>query len=263
MSATATPIPVHAGEFEGPLDLLLELVRRSQVSIETMPIAEITRQYLAYLKEAERASVNLGAEFIYMAATLIQIKSRMLLPQDPALGARRGPAGSAGEEDPQKALLDRLREHAQARAGAEMLKTKLEVEETTWSHHEQGGGGGFEGAGAAAPSLVVDRLTAAPRQATLADLIDTLGDALRRVRSHSTIAVEMDPVTVEDRIDWLRETVTRTQQRRIHKVSDLFGQQPTQSARCCLFLGILELGRDGELRIEQSEPFGEVTVARA
>lgn len=262
-AAAATPIPVQAGAFEGPLDLLLELVRRNQVSIETMPIAEITRQYLAYMKDAERASVNLGAEFIYMAATLIQIKSRLLLPQDPALTATSRRAGAAFEEedDPQKALLARLREHAQARAAAEMLKTKLEVEETTWSHHEQQQAGDFGGSG---PALVVDdRRTATPRQATLADLIDTLGDALRRVRSQGTMAVEMDPVTVEDRIDWLRDTVTRTQQRRIHKVSDLFGQQPTQTARCCLFLGILELGRDGELRIDQSEPFGEVTIARA
>lgn len=261
-AALATPIPVHAGEFEGPLDLLLELVRRNQVSIETMPIAEITRQYLAYMKEAERASVNLGAEFIYMAATLIQIKSRLLLPQDPALNSSRrtGSGGGVEEEDPQKALLARLREHAQARAAAEMLKTKLEVEETTWSHHEQQA----VEFGATGQSLVVDRLTATQRQPTLADLIDTLGDALRRVRSHSTMAVEMDPFTVEDRIDWLRDKITRTQpQRRIYKVSDLFGQQPSQTARCCLFLGILELGRDGELRIDQSEPFGEVTIARA
>ena len=84
---SSTPIiPVRSGEFEGPLDLLLELVRRNQVSLESMPLADITRDYLTYMREAQRANVDLGAEFIYMAATLIQIKSRMLLPQDPALG---------------------------------------------------------------------------------------------------------------------------------------------------------------------------------
>ena len=72
---SSTPIiPVRSGEFEGPLDLLLELVRRNQVSLESMPLADITRDYLTYMREAQRANVDLGAEFIYMAATLIQMR---------------------------------------------------------------------------------------------------------------------------------------------------------------------------------------------
>jgi len=246
---SSTPIiPVRAGEFEGPLDLLLELVRRNQVSLESMPLADITRDYLVYMREAQRSNVDLGAEFIYMAATLIQIKSRMLLPQDPAL-ARATDAGDTPE-----ALIARLREHAQATAAAEMLKTKLEVEETVWSR------AGLNGDLDPADSVVVDRVTAAPRQATLADLIDTLGEALRRARSHTTVAVETDPVTVADRIEWLSDQIaTKTKPVRM---TDLFRQQPSQVARCCLFLGMLELGRDGQVHIEQTEPFGEVMVGR-
>ena len=149
-------IPVRAGEYEGPLDLLLELVRRNQVSLEFMPIAVITRQYLDFMKEAQRANVNLGAEFIYMAATLIQIKSRLLLPQDPAL-LRRGSSESSG--DTAEALIARLREHQQTKAAAEMLKTKLEVEETVWSR--SGAPGEFSSGG---ENLVLDRMTSAPRQ---------------------------------------------------------------------------------------------------
>jgi segregation and condensation protein A len=249
---TWTPlIPVRAGEFEGPLDLLLELVRRNQITLESMPLAEITRQYLDYLREAQRANVDLGADFIYMAATLIQIKSRLLLPQDPAL-ARRG----ADTGDTPESLIARLQEHARAKAAAEMLKAKLEVEETVWSR------AGSEGelASGAGETWVADRLSSAPRQATLADLIDTLGEALRRVRNHATMAVETDPVTVEDRIEWLhRRIAAKTKPMRM---TDLLREQPSQVARCCLFLGILELGRDGHVHIEQSEPFGEVMVAR-
>ena len=248
MSA-ATIIPVRASEFEGPLDLLLELVRRNQVSLESLPLATITRQYLDYVKDAQRANIDLGAEFIYMAATLIQIKSRMLLPRDPALSRSSPDTGDTPE-----ALIERLREHAQAKATAEMLKTKLEVEETAWSRHASGD------EMAPAATFMLDPVTAAPRQATLADLIDTLGDALRRVKNHVTIAVETDPVTVEDRMAWVHEQFAgRTRSLRI---TDLFRQQPSQVARCCLFLGILELGRDGHVRIEQDEPFGEVTVGR-
>ncbi len=245
-------IPVSAGEYEGPLDLLLELVRRNQVSLEFMPIAEITRQYLDFMKAAQRANVNLGAEFIYMAATLIQIKSRLLLPQDPALLRR----GAVETGDTAEALIARLHEHRQSKAAAEMLKTKLEVEETVWSR--SGAASEFQPDG---ENFVVDRMSSAPRQATLADLIDTLGDALRRVRSHTTMAVETDPVTVEDRIEWLKQRIAA-----IGKpltMTDMFHEQPTQVARCCLFLGVLELGRHGQLRIEQDEPFGEVLVSRS
>ncbi len=242
-------IPVHSGEFEGPLDLLLELVRRNQISLESMPIADITRQYLDYLKEAQRANVDLGADFIYMAATLIQIKSRLLLPQDPAL------RGGADTGDTPESLVARLREHAQAKATAEMLKTKLEVEETAWSR--AGLTGELSPSGDA---LVFDPASAAPRQATLADLIDTLGEALRRVRNHTTVAVETDPVTVEDRIQWLCRRIEP--KGKALRMDDLLGEQPSQVARCCLFLGILELGRDGHVHIDQAEPFGEVLVAR-
>ncbi len=249
MSVTPN-IPVSAGKFEGPLDLLLEMVRRTQVSLESMPLAEITRQYLDFLKEAQRANVNLGAEFIYMAATLIQIKSRLLLPQDPAIGR-----GAAETGDTAETLIARLREHQLTKAAAEMLRTKLEIEETAWSR--SGAASEFSAAG---DSVVHDPLTSLPRQATLADLIDTLGDALRRVRHRSTMAVETEPVTVEDRIEWLLQRIATM--KKPLPMADLFQEQPTQVARCCLFLGVLELGRDGHIRIEQAEPFGEVFFGR-
>lgn len=238
-------IPVRSGEFEGPLDLLLELVRRNEVALESVSIAEITKQYLAYLKDAERARIDLGADFIYMAATLIQIKSRMLLPQDPALVSRR----SLDADDTAESLLARLREHAQAKAAAEMLKTKLEVEETVWTR-----------SGMTREFGAFEDSAAGQRQPTLADLIDTLGEALRRVRNHTVVAVEHDTITTQERMEWLRAEVDA--KARPLRMTELFRQQPSNVARCCLFLGMLELGRDGQLCIEQTEPFGEVTVAR-
>src|SRR5437016_6900483 len=83
--AVSSPLNVHLEHYEGPLDLLLDLIRKQQIDIKDIPIATITSQYLEFLDEAREMDVDLGAEFVYMAATLIYIKSRMLLPRDPAL----------------------------------------------------------------------------------------------------------------------------------------------------------------------------------
>src|SRR3954465_15291041 len=83
--AVSSPLNIHLEHYEGPLDLLLDLIRRQQVDIKDIPIATITSQYLAYLDKARELDMDLGSEFVYMAATLIHIKSKMLLPRDPAL----------------------------------------------------------------------------------------------------------------------------------------------------------------------------------
>src|SRR5712675_2262285 len=103
--AVSSPLDVHLEHYEGPLDLLLDLIRRQQIDIADIPIATITSQYLAYMDKARELDVDLGAEFVYMAATLIHIKSKMLLPADPELEK------ISPEEDPRKELVERLLEH--------------------------------------------------------------------------------------------------------------------------------------------------------
>src|SRR6201987_1524882 len=83
--AVSSPLNVHLEHYEGPLDLLLDLIRKQQIDIKDIPIATITAQYLAYMEKAREMDIDLGAEFVYMAATLIHIKSKMLLPRDPIL----------------------------------------------------------------------------------------------------------------------------------------------------------------------------------
>src|ERR1700737_4266530 len=99
--AVPSPLDVHLEHYEGPLDLLLDLIRKQQIEIKDIPIATITSQYLAYMEKARELDIDLGAEFVYMAATLIHIKSKMLLPRDPALA----PEGET-EEDPRQELVD-------------------------------------------------------------------------------------------------------------------------------------------------------------
>ncbi len=102
----SSPLNFHLELYEGPLDLLLDLIRKQQIDIKDIPIATITSQYFEYMEKAREMDIDLGAEFVYMAATLIHIKSKMLLPRDPALESE----GDAAE-DPRQELVDRLLEH--------------------------------------------------------------------------------------------------------------------------------------------------------
>ena len=100
--------------YEGPLDLLLDLIRKQDIDIYDIPIAKITAQYLAYVEKIRELDVNVAAEFIYMAAVLIHIKSKMLLPRDPA-------AASDAQDDPRAELVNRLIEHEKFKSAAQML----------------------------------------------------------------------------------------------------------------------------------------------
>src|ERR1700738_2614860 len=126
--AVASPLNFHLEQYDGPLDLLLDLIRKQQINIYDIPIASITQQYLEYMQRALELDIELSAEFIYMAATLIHIKSRMLLPKDPELEKM------SGEEDPRQELVDRLLEHERFKNAAEMLQQKRLVEEAIWSN---------------------------------------------------------------------------------------------------------------------------------
>jgi len=101
----SSPLNVHLDHYDGPLDLLLDLIRKQQIDIRDIPIATITSQYLSYLEQARSMDLDIGAEFVFMAATLIHIKSRMLLPVDPAL-KKEGET----QEDPREELVENVEE---------------------------------------------------------------------------------------------------------------------------------------------------------
>src|SRR6202162_3161498 len=127
-TVSLSPLNFHLDHYDGPLDLLLDLIRRQQIDIKDIPIATITSQYLAYMEKARELDMDLGAEFVYMAATLIHIKSKMLLPVDPELQKL------APEEDPRLELVDRLLEHERFKNAAQMLQQKRLIEENVWSN---------------------------------------------------------------------------------------------------------------------------------
>ena len=126
--ASQSPFSVTVGQvYDGPLDLLLDLIRKQNIDIYDIPIALITAQFLDYCHQLKQTDVDAAGEFIYMASLLIHIKSKTLLPRDPS------DVVGADSEDPRRELVDRLLEHERFKAAAQMLMQKQQIEEATWS----------------------------------------------------------------------------------------------------------------------------------
>src|SRR5882724_3755052 len=121
------PFSVSVGTvYDGPLDLLLDLIRKQDIDIYDIPIAKITAQFLGYVEGLKQTDVDAAGDFIYTAALLIHIKSRMLLPRSPAETAEES-------DDPRRELVERLLEHERFKNAAQMLRQKQQIEEATWS----------------------------------------------------------------------------------------------------------------------------------
>ncbi len=236
----ASPLNFHLEQYDGPLDLLLDLIRKQEINIYDIPIAKITQQYLEYVQKAAELNIELSSEFVYMAATLIHIKSKMLLPKDPELAKLEG-----GEEDPRKELVDRLIEHERFKSAAEMLHQKRVVEEAVWSNPQMEQFLANED-----PGLAV----------TLHDLVKTFQQVLDRAKQRPTYEVQGDEVSVPDMIRFLRNVFEK--EKDAVSARELFERQKSRRSLICLFLAMLELVKVQALGLVQSDTFGEIGLKR-
>ena len=237
------PLNFHLEQYDGPLDLLLDLIRKQQIDIKDIPIATITTQYLEYMDKAREMDIDLGAEFVYMAATLIHIKSRMLLPRDPALT----PYGEAAE-DPRQELVDRLLEHERFKNAAEMLQQKRLIEENVWSNPPVKS---FLSDGED-PGLSI----------TLFDLVKSFSELLERCKNRPIYEVESADVTVADMIRYLRDRFMETGEDQPLFIMRVFEIQRTRRAMIALFLAVLEMVRMQAVVVIQKDLFGEIALRR-
>jgi segregation and condensation protein A len=239
----SSPLNVHLEHYDGPLDLLLDLIRKQQVDIKDIPIATITQQYLDYLAKAREMDIDLGAEFVYMAATLIHIKSKMLLPRDPALEVE-------GEtpEDPRQELVDRLLEHERFKNAAEMLQQKRMIEENVWSNPQIKAFTSEDDD----PGLAI----------TLFDLVKAFGELLERARNRPVYEVESADVTVSDMVRYLREKFLEVKEDQPVFILRIFEQQRSRRAMIALFLAVLEMVRMQAVKLAQKDLFGEIALQR-
>ena len=239
---SSLPLNFHLEHYDGPLDLLLDLIRKQQIDIYDIPIATITSQYLEYMERAAELDVELSAEFIYMAATLIHIKSKLLLPKDPHLEE------IDPEQDPRTELVEKLLEHERFKSAAEMLQQKRVIEEAVWSNPQiQQFMSEDEN-----PGLAV----------TLFDLVKTFQQVLERVKDRPVYEVGNEDVTVPEMIQYLAKLLKQKRKGPISAM-DLFEKQRSRRRMICLFLAILELVKRQALILTQSDAFGDIGLEAA
>jgi segregation and condensation protein A len=226
--------------YEGPLDLLLDLIRKQDIDIYDIPIARITAQYLAYVERLRELDVNVAAEFIYMAAVLIHIKSKMLLPRDPA-------AASEILDDPRMELVNRLIEHEKFKAAAQMLMQKQHIEDAVRSNPSMQE---FAEAEGTEPEIAADVI----------DLVKTFQQVLDRIRNRPILQVSEDSVTVGQMIDYLRRRLALEE--RPIRLKQLLRNVESRPTLVCMFLALLELVRLQAIQLRQDRLFGEILLRK-
>jgi len=239
--AEQSPFSVIVSQvYDGPLDLLLDLIRKQDIDIYDIPIAKITAQFLAYVDQLKASDMDVAGEFIYTAALLIHIKSRMLLPRAPA-----GPEDAA--EDPRRELVERLLEHERFKNAAQMLKEKQMVEAATWTNP---GAREFRENESAEPEIVADTV----------DLVRVFREILERARNRPIIDVEEDSVTVGQMIQFLARRLTMED--KPVALRRLLRHTRSERALIAMFLALLELVRLQAILLRQDRHFSEIFIKK-
>ena len=230
--------PVRLENFEGPLDLLLHLIKRHEVSIYDIPITTITKQYLEYIDLMTELNLDVAGEFLVMAATLIHIKSRLLLP-------RADPAQEDPEEDPREALVRRLLEHQKFKAAAELLHERETLRSAQWTRPD---GPIAEIAGEAPePEVEVD----------LFSLISAFRNVVERAKQRPKVYLPSEQIPIEDRIEQLMARLSETE---ACGFEDLFSDVESRAGLIVTFLAMLEMIRLKLVRVFQSGVVGPIRI---
>ena len=229
---------VRLDQYAGPLDALLDLVRKQRIDILDLPIAQITEQYLDAVRAAEELDVEVGAEFVLLAATLVQIKSKMLLPRPPVVDG-------APTEDPRQDLVQSLLEREKFLQAAEMLREKRVIEESVWT------AGGREAVGGRDDDP--ERL-----EVSLYDLVRTFGDVLDRLKNEPVVELPEDAVSVAGQIQYLKHLLLA--ENGPVSLRRILWQQRTPRVLVATFLALLELVKASAVALSQDKIFGEIIV---
>lgn len=237
---TELPYQVRIENFEGPLDLLLHLIKKNEINIYDIPVAMIAQQYLEYLEAMEELNLNVAGDFLVMAATLVQIKSRMLLPVDEAADDdEEGP-------DPREELVRRLLEYKAFKEAARRLDDQEKMwREVFW--REQ----------AASVEEMGEDLPL--ENVSLFDLVDALKEVLERNPGSRLMEIVPDNLTVRERMNLILETLEGKDS---VSFAALFEGSTHRMVVVVTFLALLELMRLRVARVFQAETFGPILVSR-
>jgi segregation and condensation protein A len=232
--------PVRLQNFEGPLDLLLHLIKKNELDIYDIPIALVTQQYLDYLDLMQELNLDVAGEFLVMAATLIHIKSRMLLP-------RPDPTQEAPDEDPREALVRRLIEHQRYKAAAELLHEREIQRSAQWLRPD---------------GRIAEVVGEAPEPEVEVDLFSLMAafrQVLERARHRPVVPLPPEQIPIETRIAQLLGRLSETE---ACGFEALFADVSTRAGLIVTFLALLEMIRLKLVRVYQPANFGPIRVYR-
>jgi segregation and condensation protein A len=230
--------PVRLQNFEGPLDLLLHLIKTHEMDIYDIPIALVTQQYLDYLDLMQELNLDVAGEFLVMAATLIHIKSRMLLP-------RPDPTQQDPEEDPREALVRRLLEHQKFKAAAELLHEKEIPRSALWGRPD---------------GRIADVVGEPPEPEIEVDLFSLMAafrQVIERARQRPVVVLPAEQISIETRIQTLLARLSETD---ACGFDELFADVQTRAGMIVTFLALLEMIRLKLVRVFQQGAFGPIRV---
>ncbi len=228
--------------FEGPLDLLLYLIKKAEVDIYDIPIERITTQYMEYLSVMKMLDLNIAGEFIVMAATLMMIKSRLLLPAD------ERPDMEDEEDDPRWDLVRQLVEYKKFKEVALHLQQREYLQENVFAR-------GLEPVVEAEPEQGVGI-----GDVSIFDLISAFNEALKKVKVEEFGEIVDDRFTVVDKIEYILGTI---RERGKIRFGELFNNIAARHEIVCTFLALLELIRLRQLNAQQDSDFGEIVIVKA
>ena len=221
----ASPYHINLPAYEGPLDLLLDLIRKQEMDIHNIPIAKLTEQYLDYLHQLDTLDIDVSGDFVYMAATLIFIKSKMLLPPDP-LGGPDAP------EDPREDLVHRLLEHEKFKNAAQLLYQKQQVEDHVWSHPDR--------------SLYTGEAVEGELTVSVVDLVKVFQQILERKKDAGKFELRHDSVSIAQMMDRLRQRLIPSDDS--ISLIEFFEACESRNAMIVALLAVLEM-----VRMQRSE----------
>src|SRR6188472_858760 len=236
--STLEGYPVKLANFEGPLDLLLHLIRKHEINIYDIPIVLVTKQYLDYIDLMQELNLDVAGDFLVMAATLIHIKSRTLLP-------RTDPTQEDPDEDPREALMRRLLEHQKYKAAAELLHERETLRSAQWTRPD---GPITEIAGEAPePEIEVD----------LFSLISAFRAVVERAKARPKVYLPSEQIPIEDRIEQLMGRLSETD---AIGFEELFDHIQTRAGLVVTFLAVLEMIRLKLIRLFQTGVVGPIRI---
>ncbi|MDE1163317.1 MAG: segregation/condensation protein A [Acidobacteriaceae bacterium] len=246
--ASQSPFMITVGRvYDGPFDLLLDLIRKQNIDIYDIPMAKITAQFLEYTHHLKQTDVDSAGEFVYTASLLIHIKSKMLLPRDPMEVA----AGI--DEDPRRELVERLLEHERFKSAAQMLQQKQQIEDATWT---QSGMKGFlldEGVSSLDSEREID--------ADTSSLLLVFRDVLQKLRDRPVHRIDEESVTVAQMIQYVKQRLLMED--RPVSLRKLLGNARSERSLICTFLAMLELIRLQAILFRQPEALGDIMIKKA